>query len=64
MRELLDPRLPTPDAALMLHHARVESTAVDDAPDANRDRLLRREEVLHVLEVSRMRRRRLLSRYV
>jgi hypothetical protein len=60
MREMVDPRLVVPpDAELALRHARTDRYATQPSEgDSPSDRLLRREQLLHVLEVSRRRRRR------
>jgi hypothetical protein len=60
MREMVDPRLVVPpDAELALRHTRVDRHARTTSEDEETaDRLLRREQLLHVLEISRRSRRR------
>jgi hypothetical protein len=70
MREYVDPRAAAPDVGLALQQARMRRFAVaprDAADDeaTERDRLRRRDQLLHSLEMSRrLRRRRLLVRVV
>jgi hypothetical protein len=60
MREMMDPRLVVPpEAELALRHSRADHHATQTVgEEETSDRLLRREQLLHVLEVSRRRRRR------
>ena len=61
MREIADPRTALPDAALVLDLERPRLSVRQREPLGEDDRLRRRDEVVHTLEVSRRRRRRRLA---
>lgn len=58
MRELADPRTALPDAALVLELDRPRVSLRQREPLDEHDRLRRRDQLVHTLEVSRRRRRR------
>ena len=61
MREIADPRSALPDAALVLDLERPRMSVRQREPLDEDDRLRRRDQVVHTLEVSRRRRRRRLA---
>ena len=61
MRELADPRTALPDVALVLTLDRPRLSLRQREPLEDDDRLRRRDQLVHTLEVSRRRRRRRLA---